>query len=1389
MSDNRESLSKNFVLNGGNGKISIAEEVGRGANCIVYLAAQIDNIGIAHKVLVRECYPAYLLVSRDEQKNLIVGASDSEKFLETKRRFLKAYKKSSDLRNTLGLTNSTVNFIEAIEQNNTLYAVMNFDEGNDYKNYRDKNLKELLAHVKSLAVVIGKYHKNNFLHLDIKPENFLVIPETPEHILLFDFDSIVTIDEIKANPNLISSYSDGFSAPEQIQGNVDKIGFHTDIYSIGAILFSKIFNRKATFDDGKIYSRYDFAKMNFFDKRYPPKLFRELDLFFRKTIAISTFARYGEIESVVKILDELIELADVERVFPIDNFQSNTANFIGRTSELCAIQKILQDNQLVFLSGIGGIGKTELAKKFAAVNRGTFDTIIFCRYESSIAELVTNQISINGIEQDADESTENFFHRKLSILRETLTPNDLIILDNFDSDEDTELENLFACPCKFLITTRLDFSDYNFPQIEVRQIENLEEVTELFKTYNGNDYDNAEQDATQKIFQLIDCHTMTVELTAKYLRETGESPQILLERFQEVEGITNVDGTKIRQRKDFRLRSIGVTDHLRTLFNLSNFDAAELEIMRSLSLLGGVRISKNYFREMLRLENFDALDALIKRGWIESDDEKISLHQIILDLAYSDLKPSAENCPRITDSVIAELKKKPVNWTSERIKNQMATTFIQRASGKNLQYADLCVSYGDEKYLADVEKICLASRELFAYDVLQRFYRLKIKFSAQMHFYEGEPLSEECRKNLSDMEKYFDLAKTYCAAYSKDAGYLAKNFCALAFETDEAINSEIVYTADDEFSLELNRLYEKIFQVVEMAAENLATAENLSNEEKISLFGKIRDFYSDDDFTAFYRTDRYFDPEKQEFYQTQIDNLRQGKGAEIYTSDVHFYDLALECEINGDWDRAINFYQKSYDAGEEAYDLNLYATARVCLQAGYVQQAIENLQELLRLDRENPQFPFSCRACLKLIDIFIDEKNFDEARKLIYELIEKSSDETDTYQVTYLVAAYFRLYAIDSDSKFWRQAVKYFRLLDGEEEISDALNEFAVEYALHLTDSEKDLAELERLTRRIGRYPEESLKKIFEHAIEVSKNHAEYHVKFLTEYVLYMSRDLRQPSTYSTWFRKLAHKYLDEVSLEDESLREYLRNYIYRAEVDIAFYSDDVNYQQLKKFKSRCNYFLLTEREVANLDDEKKFQHWRDAAQSYELAGNFQGQLRCLEEAEKISALDFQEYLSLEIEKLNCLAKLGDLDRTKNFAQEVYAELIEKYFSADVSLRDKLNDLADIFEKISCASEVFALNLYEICLLDADADKNFMASLEIKKSAESKILEILESLTDANLDAKQIDFVVERIEKIAQLNFKSDFAKKCSGALNLLRKKFQYAEIEFKASLTKSPTF
>lgn len=159
-----------------NRKIRIADEAGRGAGCIVYDAIYWDQMQIKHKIRVRECYPAYIQLTRAATGEL--GPSGNpEKFEKAKNRFTDAYKRNTDIRNTLGLTNSTVNAVDVISCNHTVYILLPMDEGIDYRYYEDQSLQELFRHMKSLAQIILKYHQKGYLHLDIKPENVLILPK------------------------------------------------------------------------------------------------------------------------------------------------------------------------------------------------------------------------------------------------------------------------------------------------------------------------------------------------------------------------------------------------------------------------------------------------------------------------------------------------------------------------------------------------------------------------------------------------------------------------------------------------------------------------------------------------------------------------------------------------------------------------------------------------------------------------------------------------------------------------------------------------------------------------------------------------------------------------------------------------------------------------------------------------------------------------------------------------------------------------------------------------------------------------------------------------------------------------------------------------------------
>ncbi len=82
------------------------------------------------------------------------------------------------------------------------------------------------------------------------------------------------------------------------------------------------------------------------------------------------------------------------------------------------------------MHGFGGIGKSELAKKYADVYRNDYDAVIFTTYQDDLEELFT-EIDIQNCDCDDD--------KKIKVLKKVFGQQRvLLIVDNFDVDIDAD---------------------------------------------------------------------------------------------------------------------------------------------------------------------------------------------------------------------------------------------------------------------------------------------------------------------------------------------------------------------------------------------------------------------------------------------------------------------------------------------------------------------------------------------------------------------------------------------------------------------------------------------------------------------------------------------------------------------------------------------------------------------------------------------------------------------------------------------------------------------------------------------------------------------------------------------------------------------------------------
>lgn len=627
--------------------------IGSGATCIVYSGHYIDNAGVSHDIRVKECYPYNSLVERKGEELIWNTEADKEYSVRT---FSEAYEKL--MKNQMG--NFTVNAFDLINANKTLYIIMDSSDGITFDKENSVSIYDILYTIKLLAYVVGEYHKKGYLHLDIKPENFLVFPRPSEHIILFDMDSITSISDIKERKVKGISYSAHWAAPEQIQGKYNKLCPATDIFSIGAVLFNKVMGRNITGEDSGLFAEWDFEQPIF--KRTNPKVKLYLNKIFKNTLAANINRRYQNVNELLADIEIAMEYARFNSPYVVSNYPDAKSVFVGRDIELTEVYKALTDNRVVFLSGIGGIGKTSIALEYLNRNRKEYGSILFMRYEKDIETTLKNaRIVFRNYKNESHSGADI-----IDALSELMDENDLIVIDNFDKlDNINDLNGIIdsSLKCKFLITSRISqaaLSDMNYYSEVITEMK-LEDITRLFCEHNKINYNEEETIAVKRIFNKVECHTLCVELIAKYLRITDVKPTEFYKNLSEsLNGIISFDDVKVTEEKDNEIRRHSMQKHIEILFDITELSDKQKEMLYSLSLLDSVRISKKLFLEWMASESkSDNMESLIELGWIETNDSnKISLHQLISDSAFSHMEKTEYRC----DDVYAGIYKYLLNY-------------------------------------------------------------------------------------------------------------------------------------------------------------------------------------------------------------------------------------------------------------------------------------------------------------------------------------------------------------------------------------------------------------------------------------------------------------------------------------------------------------------------------------------------------------------------------------------------------------------------------------------------------------------------------------------------------------------------------------------------------
>lgn len=314
--------------------------------------------------------------------------------------------------------------------------------------------------------------------------------------------------------------------------------------------------------------------------------------------------------------------------------------FLGREHELEQISQYFESGErLIFLQGIGGIGKTEIAKQYAKRNKDKYDTIIYATYNGSLVELVSSQYSFK-VEPEfprqvmidgTQESDLSYFKRKLNLIRDITNEKTLIIIDNFDVMDDEYFEDFINANYKLLITTRCDHSRL-YTTIKVDAIDSIEQLKRVFlDNYQGYMVDE-DDEHLEELIELVNRHTYTIELIAQHMENSGQTTEEMIDTLKR-EGIVSLN-EEVRSSID---KSKVAYQNLLKMFKVFNLTDEEKIVVQYLSIMPLTGVNAKDFRNWFGAQALKVIKSLENRSWIFSNSNGIALHPIIREVVRFEL--------------------------------------------------------------------------------------------------------------------------------------------------------------------------------------------------------------------------------------------------------------------------------------------------------------------------------------------------------------------------------------------------------------------------------------------------------------------------------------------------------------------------------------------------------------------------------------------------------------------------------------------------------------------------------------------------------------------------------------------------------------------------------
>lgn len=329
-------------------------------------------------------------------------------------------------------------------------------------------------------------------------------------------------------------------------------------------------------------------------------------------------------------------------------------NYISRGIEEKIISR-LESNKVLFLNGIGGIGKTTIAKTIFEELKSKYDYLAWIEYQDNWQYSLVNGLFTSYFHFD-NKMSENDRYTKivefLTNLQETPGGKHnkiAIFIDNFNKIESGELTEIRRLPAHILITTRCDI-----PNIEKYTLETLDPDLgrRLFKANYGTQKKLTYRDekAIEDIVSKSHGYPLAIELIAKAISYKNIHVYEFLENL--IDNGYEIGDIQLCASSDWNGKYVNeeIAKQISKVYQLSDLDPREVTLIKIISILPANHIISNEdIQHFVDFNCSDTIIALCCRGWIKQSQNGILMHEIICECIYRYNYISYTECKMLLD--------------------------------------------------------------------------------------------------------------------------------------------------------------------------------------------------------------------------------------------------------------------------------------------------------------------------------------------------------------------------------------------------------------------------------------------------------------------------------------------------------------------------------------------------------------------------------------------------------------------------------------------------------------------------------------------------------------------------------------------------------------------